>query len=318
MDRRGLLAVLQRTPPQAPLLPNDAGTALLEKLLYHPAHEVYAKGARPMEERAAEQTHDIRVGARRLFEALELAEPILEGRRVHKAQRRARQLRRAFGDKRIADVLMEDLRALLKEGGIPEPAGLAHLVAEGDRGLSDALRAYPPERLLGHGLDVLELTVAPRRPELTLTDLAGRHLYRRAAEVEPLVPTMNDPRALEDHHRLRIRIKRLRYALEILAAPYEATLSARPLLTTLRSHQALLGRLNDAKDLVLWLHDPELVEVLHPELAAELIVRARRHVELRWQEAQAAVSQELPPLLEQLRRIAGALDDHGQKGAPAA
>lgn len=316
VDRRGLLAVLLKAPAQAPLSPDDAGKALLEKLLWEPVHEVYAKAVRPMDHHGAALAHDVRVGTRRLTEALELAEPLLDKRAVRRAQRRARSLRHAFGDKRVADVLLEDLEALLTEAGIPAPSGLQAFAAKGERGLDEALKRYPPERVLRHGLDVLTLSQHPRRAELTLVDVAGRHLYRRANEAEPLLPALNDPRELEAHHRLRIRIKRLRYTLEICASPFGSTFEAKPALSTLRHHQSLLGRLNDAKELVLWLHDPELVELLHPELAAQLIVRARRLVEQRWEEAKEAVLAELPPLLELLRRTAGLLD-HQELATPA-
>jgi CHAD domain-containing protein len=316
VDRRGLLAVLLKVPAQAPLSPNDAGTTLLEKLLQEPVHEVYAKAIRPMDHHGTELAHDVRVGTRRLTEALELVEPLLEKRVVRRAQKRARDLRRAFGDKRVADVLLEDLQELLKDAGIPAPSGLQAFAAKGERGLEEALKRYPPERVLRHGLDVLKMGQHPRRAELTLVDVAGRHLYRRANEAEPLIPALNDLRELETHHRLRIRIKRLRYTLEICASPFASTFEAKPALGTLRQHQSLLGRLNDAKELVLWLHDPELVELLHPELAAQLIVRARRLVEQRWEEAKTTVLAELPPLLDQLRRTAGLLD-HQELTAPA-
>lgn len=316
VDRRGLLAVLLKAPAQAPLAPNDAGTTLLAKLLQGPVHEVYAKAVRPMDHHGAELAHDVRVGTRRLTEALELVEPLLEKRAVRRAQRRARDLRRAFGDKRVADVLLEDLQDLLKDAGIPPPGGLQAFASKGERGLEQALKRYPPERVLRHGLDVLTLGQRPRRAELTLVDVAGRHLYRRANEAEPLLPALNDPRELETHHRLRIRIKRLRYTLEICASPFATTFEAKPALATLRHHQSLLGRLNDAKELVLWLHAPDLVELLHPELAAQLIARARRLVEQRWDEAKTAVLSELPPLLDQLRRTAGLLD-HQELVTPA-
>ncbi len=305
-DRRTLLATLLGAPAEAPSSPDLTGTPLLLALLAQRTQDVYGAAAGLVADDAEAWVHDIRVATRRLSEAMALAAPLLPQKSTEKVLRRAKRLRTALGAQREADVRIDEAQHLAIECGLDEDV-IAQLRSLSGRttSFSEVLEAHPPEKMLRHGVDILALTLRPLHPGLRLLDLAGPHLYDRVVAVEPLLASVDDPRLGEDHHQIRIRLKRVRYTLELLEEPFALELPAREHLKTLKMLQDRLGELNDAKDLVEWLEQAAVSEVLRKSVRHLLLERAQELRAARHAEARAAVHQHALDLLAELRRAAG-------------
>ncbi|MBI4912600.1 MAG: CHAD domain-containing protein [Acidobacteria bacterium] len=166
-----------------------------------------------------EAVHQVRVGTRRLralFPFLDpRAYPALEG-----AVRRTRRITRLLGPVREADIQLARAESLAPESGVEAGhAVLEHLLEDLDRlrkkarrGLGRDIAATKPGALK----NLLEFrgpwAVDPACPPPSLGSLLGPGI-RRAREDAERALKGEDPETL---HQLRIRIKKLRYTLEIL------------------------------------------------------------------------------------------------------
>jgi CHAD domain-containing protein len=188
--------------------------------------------------RTARAVHDLRVASRRLQAALDLFDPFLPAGPRRRLDRRARAMRRAFGTVRNAEVML----ALLRELG---------------RGLSPgALRALRALRREWLGRAALPGAAAPgirRRaraflagvPRITREALLRRARMALAAHARRVAAAAGSAGtgSTEALHRLRIALKRQRYAMETLRDCGVAGLS-RP-IGRIRRLQSVLGRLHD-------------------------------------------------------------------------
>jgi CHAD domain-containing protein len=230
-------------------------------ILLHRALEVRLAGLRALlatEGWAGEEEplHQVRVAARRLGAVLDLVDP--EAYPGHKGRRRAlKRLVDILGLPRELDVHAFQLERRRREATEPLRAALLeHLLEEVDRARSKARRAMHREleelRLpdLDKLLEVPSLP-APFQPT-SLQEAAWACLEPRAeAALGDLaaLAVQEDPPAL---HKARVRIKKLRYAVEALegafAEPPEAVLKdLRALQTTLGDHHDLA-----ALEALLW------------------------------------------------------------------
>ena len=190
--------------------------------------------------------HDLRVATRRLQEALDFFEPCLPVRYRRRLARRARRIRRELGEIRTADVTLDLLAQLTRRLPAGESRDLERLRIR--------LRAEArTPRAAASGRKGLAVSGARKRSRLLLAHLDGagsfafldrgrKILDARVGETSSLIPpaSTGDPEAL---HRLRIAVKRYRYALEILEqAGWEG--SQRPIAAA-RAIQEELGRLHD-------------------------------------------------------------------------
>lgn len=239
-------AIFGPAPVPAPLAAGDAGAELIARLLEPRVHAVYARALEPWPEDPTELVHDLRVATRRLREALALARPLLPAEETRAADRRAQRFGRALGPLRTADVMLTLVRSRFGE----VEALTAHLERVRDRALSRARAEFPPEKLTRHGLRALALLPRPEDSGLPLSAIAPAHLAARAREAAALLPWFDRPGATEEQHRLRIRLKRLRYAVEILRQAYPAALEARAAVAPLKALQDTLGDLRDAEELL--------------------------------------------------------------------
>lgn len=302
-DRRVLLARLEKAVHMSPLEAEDTDSTLLEKLFYPQLVECHLQAARPWPEDTVDLVHDVRVASRRLVEALALAAPMLKKRRVKEARTFAKGLRQALGEGREADVMRVDLEKLMSRIGLEREAVAVEDIAGGDP-LHAVRVAYPPSLLLARAVDVMVMAAAPKKTGVTTRHLAGPHLALRAAETEPLIDSVRDPERLEDQHQLRIRFKRLRYTVEMIAPAFPDLIDKKAVLKSLKSMQDALGDLNDMKDLVAWLD----TKAAHGELAAArtaVLEAGRLELERRQSEAQELVLSTAPELVKELGRTAG-------------
>jgi CHAD domain-containing protein len=199
-----------------------------------------------------EQLHDMRVASRRLRAALSLFADFLPAGAEHMRQELG-WVGRALGAVRDLDVQLEQLEVWLAE------------VSDEDRGPLDSLRAVLEEqRSVARGtmLEALDSRryeafvrafgryLRGRRPRpsspggvparAVAPDLIEKRFGKLRKSAEQIGPD-SEP---ADYHRVRIRGKRLRYALEFLSDVYRGR--TQPLLKRLVALQDVLGLHQDA------------------------------------------------------------------------
>lgn len=203
-----------------------------------------------------EQLHQVRVSARRLGAVLDLVDA--EAYPGHKTRRRAlKDLVDVLGLPRELDVHADGLRARLLETRNPvQAAALEHLLEGMDRARAKARRAMRREleRLRLPDLQRLLEVPALRNPfqQTSLQEAAwaclGPRVEAALGDLAPLAAQEDAP-AL---HKARVRIKKLRYALEALESAFAVPPEA--LLKELRGLQTALGEHHDLATLeaLLW------------------------------------------------------------------
>jgi CHAD domain-containing protein len=204
-----------------------------------------------------EELHDMRVASRRLRAALSLFAEVLPPS-VTRAEDDLRWIGHALGDVRDLDVQLEQLAEWLEVSAEADRAALEPL-----RELLEGERASARVRML--------VALDSRRYELFADRFARALRSRRPRRVGPwsrpvlaAAPDLIESRfravrtagerirpAAEpaDYHRLRIRAKRLRYALEFFADAYPGETSS--LVRRLVALQDTLGRHQDAQVAIL-------------------------------------------------------------------
>jgi len=202
--------------------------------------DVRHRGAALVREPSADAVHDLRVALRRLRAALQLFGA------AHRWSDELRELMRPLGDCRDAQLRLEWLRAASETAGVlveleqrrlevELPAAVARvsswLQSRASSYQAAAAGLAPRGRFGGHRL----------RERLAA-------LRRRVARREEALDSDPAPRPA---HRLRIAVKKLRYAAELLLHADPG--AVRRLLGELADLQAILGDLHDADVRIEWL-----------------------------------------------------------------
>ncbi|MBI5898909.1 MAG: CHAD domain-containing protein [Rhodocyclales bacterium] len=247
-----------------------------------------------------EYIHQMRVATRRLRAALRLFGPVLPSQLREALRQPMAGLTRQLGAARDLDVLLGEIVAPVQAAlpGEPRLAALAGQITDqryGVRGATLAALAAPAYgRMLLAALQALHPLEPPTVTEESLAAFAARRLGHLARRVRRLAVAArsDNPATL---HALRIGIKRLRYAIEFLAAPATRGKPQR-LHGRLAQAQDCLGRLNDLANAGVLLsrcagHDPELREAValvggwhgtrHAALLAEVAAMLPRLTRLR-------------------------------------
>lgn len=198
---------------------------------------------------APEFIHQSRVAIRRLRSAIRAWRPLLPADFVAAYDPRWRSLAALLGEARNCDVLLgETLPPLVAAfPAHPDLPVLARHVAR--RGASCRAAARAALRKGGdYSRLLLDFTAAvhalPDSPQKVAKTLARRALNKHAARVGKLARAAGAANDAAARHRLRIELKRLRYALEFFAPFY-------PARRVQRYHRAVsdllntLGRMND-------------------------------------------------------------------------
>jgi CHAD domain-containing protein len=284
--------------------PHDRGQALVQHLLGPPIDRLYRR-AEQGDSGTEEWIHDVRVGTRRLQEAMAMAEPLLV--RPGPVRRRLRELRRDLGTPRELDVVWSELRALRAFADVP-PRGATHIEAYvqqwRDSHLEEALRGWPPERLAKQERKAWSLLDRRVPSDLRFRDLAANHVAQRCAAVDAKRADLECPSRGPEHHRLRIAIKRLRYAVELGSDLFAAVLDPAALLKRLKAHQDHLGQLNDAWDLLRFVRSRPVQPHLGP--AAEAVEEeGRLLIQSRHAEARDLARKDLRRTVGEIRRACG-------------
>ena len=206
-----------------------------------------------------EQLHQVRVSARRLGAVLDLVDA--EAYPGHRRQRRAlKDLVDTLGLPRELDVHAGYLETRHREARtLAQAAVLEHLLEQLERGRAKARRAMQrqlEDLKLGELDRLLDVpTLAHPFQATSLQEAAWTCLEPRAlAALEPLAAL-----ALEENgpalHKARVRIKKLRYAVEALESAFGEV--PEDLLKTLRALQSCLGEHHDLATLEALLSEAE-------------------------------------------------------------
>jgi CHAD domain-containing protein len=248
---------MTRQRPGLVLSPDDdailaARAAVRYQLLAFSAVE---EGAREGE---VEPVHQLRVATRRLRATLRLFAPLLSRRFGDAAHRDLAWLAGAIGRTRDLDVLFaavktraRRLEPTLRAGLGPLGLAIQEKRSVAHSALVAALRTPRAHRLLRQLTAFVESPGARRRtPRLgdAAPDLI-RPFVRAVRRAGRSLDADAEPAAF---HRLRVRVKRLRYALETLRGLGDRP--TRRLLTRLEDLQDTLGQSQDAAAQVVWLH----------------------------------------------------------------
>jgi CHAD domain-containing protein len=253
---------------------------------------IQARAQRARTGRDSEDLHQMRVAVRRLRAILRAGRPLFERRWVEGLRRELDWLGTALGEVRDLDILRAHLGPRVAAlGASKRPAG-RRLLRRLD---ADRARA---RSALGSVLDspryprlIARLEAALRRPRVGSPDvslLGGAatefRKLRRAVKALPGRPSA------EDLHAVRIRVKRARYAAELVRATVGR--HAERFLDQARKIQDILGEHQDTVVLQGYLH--EVMDRTEPGHAlAQTLLRGQRK---RRKKARAAFFEEWPRL----------------------
>jgi CHAD domain-containing protein/CYTH domain-containing protein len=197
--------------------------------------------------------HAFRVALRRLRSTLRAYRDLLGADVGGKDRRRLRDLARATGDARDAEVQVEWLAARLARARGAERDAVKEALeqararaADTQEQLRESVGHFPEEReRLGRRLRRYRTELrAPEPPggPLFRTELAAR-LRAEADDVAAKLLAITDEEHQEEAHLARISLKRLRYLLEPVR---DAVPGAREVLRELKALQERLGEMHDA------------------------------------------------------------------------
>ena len=200
-----------------------------------------------------EELHDMRVATRRIRAATALYKDALPTE-VIRLRQEVGWVASALGAVRDLDVLIEQLRAWGKRADGFDDEGLNEVVgtlaADRDQARSNLIQALDSpryERLVAELTDVLRhgpvgASPTSRVPAVDVAPSLIKERFRKVRKAGRRIDRTSKP---ADYHRLRIRAKRLRYALQFLAPIYGEGISA--LIRRSTRLQDLLGDHQDAE-----------------------------------------------------------------------
>lgn len=242
--------------------------------------------------------HQARVASRRLREAVPVLAADTKVRR--KAERKIRRVTQALGTVREMDVTVQILDEFARGPRIPRDAledVRGHVIAERDRRretMLERLRRVNTDKL-SRRLEEVSMTI----PGATLGEWRSTLLKRvgqRAKRLRSAIQDAGQVYAAEQLHLVRIAVKKLRYALELVADSRLAP--ARPMVNTLKRAQETLGRLHDLQVIE---HHVAAVQALPPtrrgandgglDVIARMLADECRHIHARY-------VKQVPALLE--------------------
>jgi inorganic triphosphatase YgiF len=203
------------------------------------------------ERRDAGALHQARVAMRRLRSAFSLFRPIIADDEYQALREELRWFTDQLGDARNLDVLL----AGLSKDADKNPAGRAlrtRLQAAREQAYTRTIAALGSERLLKLMLDLFVWIEAGRwrgghAASRDLRQFGREQLDRRWSKVRKGGRKLADL-GIEPRHRLRIEVKKLRYAVEFLSSLHKGkkTIAAQKnFLSALEEMQERLGELND-------------------------------------------------------------------------
>jgi putative phosphoesterase len=205
-------------------------------------------GTRSMED--VEYVHQARVASRRLRAALATFSECVPADRLRSWTTAVKTVTRSLGDARDLDVQIEFLKEYVRTRG--PYVGLTQLLQRLQterRGMQSRVEAAVDEFENCHiAEEMRETLVAPlegsgddRFKETRVAALG--HITARMRELFALEKCVGRPKAIKEHHQMRIAAKRLRYTLEIFSIAYDERLKV--YIKHLKRVQDVLGEMHD-------------------------------------------------------------------------
>jgi CHAD domain-containing protein len=210
-----------------------------------------------------EAVHDARVATRRLREALPVIAPGKKGRAL---LRSARRITRALGPVRELDVALTTLVEFGTSTGV-RPASIALVrtaIAEERQGLcARTPRRVKRDDLKALGARAVEEMVAPpsQRRARALAAEAEARGARKAIRLRAAIENAAGIYLPDRLHEVRIGVKKLRYAMELVRELRNARTPSRRVTSTVstRTATARLRILRQAQELLGCMHDLEML-----------------------------------------------------------
>jgi CHAD domain-containing protein len=209
----------------------------------------YLPSAAERPDKDPEYVHQLRVSSRRAMAAIEMFEPLLPTRRREWFKEQLRRVRRAAGEARDLDVLTLRLADVLR----PEPCDAARPILDA---AADARKAAQPaiceiherlgkrhyKRRVGKLLKRVRVRIGAQAVEPEFFEV-GRNSMRRAVGdfFSAAHANLSDTANL---HLMRIASKQVRYAMEIFAGAFPASVTEQ-LYPQIVELQEKLGEIND-------------------------------------------------------------------------
>jgi triphosphatase len=228
--------------------------------------------------RDEESLHQMRVALRRLRAAISLFSAVVSDDRIDTIKTELRWLAREFGPARDLDTLLIEVLKPLRKQHANEPGlvSVARMFArERLKSYRRAHEAVQSARFRTLILDTAEWvetgpwsisedSLMRARREMPIEIHAAEQLSRRRKRIRRRGAKIGDL-SPEQLHRLRIQVKKTRYAAEFFSSVYQGKKSAercKKILSSLRQLQNCLGGINDI--------------MIHKALAADIIARSGR------------------------------------------
>jgi CHAD domain-containing protein len=244
-----------KRPEEPPLTPDSPMIALAYRCLRREHQALLRRqpqcGATP----TPEDVHQSRIATRRMRVALRLFDALLPKSATTRLAQELRWFARTLGAVRDLDVHAEALREHLQCAGpdAMQELGSYELALRRERlAARDALHTlFSSDRYAALMTTLAELLDGAPGPaalrrwrSFTIRAGAARYLKRTRRQVVALGRKLGSNAGVEDLHRLRIRAKRLRYALEFFLEPYP---ELEPAARATKALQDVLGAHQDAR-----------------------------------------------------------------------
>jgi triphosphatase len=231
--------------------------------------QVNANAAGAAAGRDPEYLHQLRVGVRRLRSALRAFRKLLRRREADAIERPWRAMMRALGAARDWDVFLQTLQvAPLRAEAVRSRDAAQRRVRKLLRG-PRFVRARDRSFVWAQG-HPWRRHADPAQPLARFAARALQRLHRSLLREAAGIDWRDAPR----RHRVRIRVKRVRYACDFFAAAFPHR-RARAYLDGLRGLQDVLGEMNDIEVQRRLLRRLVPRKSPLPHLQAEAVVRAR-------------------------------------------
>jgi inorganic triphosphatase YgiF len=256
-------ALAARAPPawhkaEAPALEGDATVdQAIQAILRNCLQQWCANEAAVLDGSDPEGVHQMRVALRRLRSAFSVFGRLFDPGQRARLSGEAKTIVNSLGPARDWDVFLSELLAPVRAAR-PDDPGLARLAeaaqAERSKGYAQALAAIGAPSYtryvleLGHWIEARGWRAqATERGAEWLDRPIGEfaaHLLGKRQRKTLKLGRQFDRISAEERHRVRIALKKLRYAIEFFQTLYPKK-DARPYLDTLKDLQDSLGHLND-------------------------------------------------------------------------
>jgi inorganic triphosphatase YgiF len=233
------------------------------KAVAHSCLRHWVRNAPAVRARDPEGIHQMRVGLRRFRAALSVFKPVLQDKQSETLKAELKWLTDELGPARDFDVYVANTIAPVDRDG-PAKGDIAALKADfeekRDEGFARAIRAVTGDRFRRLVLDAALWIVCGdwstsadalrrSRRQQPLTDFAGQALTQRTEKIVRKVKKLAD---LDERrrHKLRIAVKKLRYATEFFQSLFpsgKAAARRKTFARVLKALQDSLGTLNDIR-----------------------------------------------------------------------